>query len=172
MLCHRLKDVCVLRQKLRLFKQVFSNGRIKFFNVKCEKLVQVFIVNTISVFLHWFKPIASWMFLFVVSKIALLICPNLFFAGFMSLTVGLLLKFSLWSFRVIKLLFSPSISNGFSNSLFLKIFSPSILIFSLCCYQFSFISRLWHFLSYDWNVPRNASHKITVPRNLAGFPVL
>ena len=88
----------------------------------------MFIVNTISVFLHWFKPIASWMFLFVVSKIALLICPNLFFAGFMSLTVGLLLKFSLWSFRVIKLLFSPSISNGFSTSLFLKIFFPSILI--------------------------------------------
>ena len=88
----------------------------------------MFVVNTISVFLHWFKPIASWMFLFVVSKIALLICPNLFFAGFMSLTVGLLLKFSLWSFRVIKLLFPPSISNGFSTSLFLKIFFPSILI--------------------------------------------
>ena len=88
----------------------------------------MFIVNTISVFLHWFKPIASWMFLFVVSKIALLICPNLFFAGFMSLTVGLLLKFSLWSFRVIKLLFSPYISNGFSTSLFLKIFFLSILI--------------------------------------------
>ena len=103
---------------------------------------------TVSVFLHRFKPIASRMFLFAVSKIALLICPNSFFAGFMSLTVGLLLKFSLWSFRVIKLLLSPFISNRFSTSLSLKIFFPSILI-CLCCYWFSCISRSWRCLSYD-----------------------
>ena len=83
---------------------------------------------TVSVFLHSFKPIASRMFWFVVFKIALLICPNLFFARFMSLTVGLLLRFSLWSFRVIKLLFSPFISSRFSISLFLKFFFPSLLI--------------------------------------------
>ena len=84
---------------------------------------------TVSVFLHWFKPIASRMFLFVVSKIALLIRPNSFFAGFMSLTVGFLLKFSLWSFRVLKLLFSPFTSNRFSTSLFYKICFPSTLIY-------------------------------------------
>ena len=104
---------------------------------------------TVSVFLHWFKPIASRMFLFAVSKIALLICPNSFFAGFMSLTVGLLLKFSLWSFRVIKLLLSPFISNRFSTSLFLKIFSHQYWSISLCCYWFSGVSRLWRCLSYD-----------------------
>ena len=102
---------------------------------------------TVSVFLHWFKPIASRMFLFAVSKIALLICPNSFFAGFMSLTVGLLLKFSLWSFRVIKLLFLPFISNRFST--FSGFFSHQYWSASLCCYWFSCISRLWHCLSYD-----------------------
>ena len=104
---------------------------------------------TVSVFLHWFKPTASRMFLFVVSKIALLIRPNSFFAGFMSLIVGLLLKFSLWSFRVIKLLFSPLTSNRFSISLFFKIFFPSTLICFLCCYWLFCISRLWCCLSYD-----------------------
>ena len=84
---------------------------------------------TVFVFLHWFKPIASRMFLFVVSKIALLIRPNSFSVGFMSLTVGFLLKFSLWSFRVIKLLFSPFTSNRFSTSLFYKICFPSTLIY-------------------------------------------
>ena len=105
---------------------------------------------TVSVFPHWFKPIASRMFLFFVSQIALLIRPNSFFAGFMSLTVGLLLKFSLWSFRVIKLLFSSFISNRFSTSLLFKICFPSILIwFFLCCYWLSWISRSWRCLSYD-----------------------
>ena len=104
---------------------------------------------TVSVFLRWFKPVAFRMFLFVISKIALLICPNSFFARFMSLTVGLLLKLSLWSFRVIKLLFSPFTSNRFSTSLFLKIFFHQYWSVSLCCYWFSCISRLWRCLSYD-----------------------
>ena len=104
---------------------------------------------TVSVFLHWFKPIASRMFLFVVSKIALLIRPNSFLAGFMSLTVGLFLNFSLWSLGVMKLLFSPFTSNRFSTSLFFKICFPSTLIFYLCCYWLFCISRLWRCLSYD-----------------------
>ena len=82
----------------------------------------------VSVFLHWFRPIAFRVFLFVVSKNALLIFPNSLFAGFNSLTVGLLLEFSLWPFRVTKLLFSRFISNRFSTSLFFKIGFPSILI--------------------------------------------
>ena len=83
---------------------------------------------TVSVFLHWFKPIASRMFLFVVSKITFLVCLNSFFAGFMGLTIGLLFKFSLWSFRVTKLLFSLFISTRFRTSLFFRICFPSILI--------------------------------------------
>ena len=84
---------------------------------------------TVSVFLDWFEPTASCMFLFAVSKIALLIHPNSLFTRFISLTVGLLLKFSLWPFRIIKLLFSPFIFNRFSTSLFFKIYFPSILIY-------------------------------------------
>ena len=96
---------------------------------KC--LLQIPLNQSITafVFLHWFKPITSRMFLFVAPKIALLIRPNSFFAGFMSLNVGFLLKFSLWSFRVIKLLFSPFTSNRFSTSLFYKICFPSTLIY-------------------------------------------
>ena len=110
------RSVCTLKF-LKLF-QVFSNGRIKFFSVRYDELAQVFPANTlklvncftcVSMFLHWFKPIASRIFLFAVFKITFLICPNSFFAGFMSLTVGLLLIFYFWSFRVIKLLFSPAI---------------------------------------------------------------
>ena len=116
---------------------------------KCLLRIPLNQSSTVSVFLHWFRPIASRMLLFAASNIALLIRSNSFFAGFMSLTVGLLLKFSLWSFRVIKLLFSPFISNWFSTSLFFKICFPSILICFLCCYWFSSASRLWHCLSYD-----------------------
>ena len=100
---------------------------------------------TVSVFLHWFKPIASRMFLFAVSKIALLICPNSFFAGFMSLIVGLSLKFSLWSFRVIKLLFSDRLVPLYLS----RFFFHQYWSVSLCSYWFSCISRLWRCLSYD-----------------------
>ena len=39
--------MCVLRQKCVLW-QTFGEGRIKFFNVKYENLVQVFIANTLN----------------------------------------------------------------------------------------------------------------------------
>ena len=97
---------------------------------------------SVSVLLHWFKPITSRIFLFAVSKIALLIHPSKFLAGFINLNVGLLLKCYLWSFIVIKLLFSPFISNRFSASLYFKICFPSILICFLCCSWLSCISRL------------------------------
>ena len=85
---------------------------------------------TVSVVLHWFKPVASRMFLFAVSKIAMLIRPTFFFSRFMTLTAGLLLNFSLWSFRVIKLLL----------------------------------------FNFTLKFHRNASQKITISRNIAGFP--
>ena len=116
---------------------------------KCLSQIPLNQSITVSLFLHWFKSIASRTFLFTVSKIALLTRPNSFCAGFMSLVVGLLLKPFLWSFRVIKLLFSPFIFNRFSTSLFLKICFPSILICFLCCCWLFCIWRLQCCLSYD-----------------------
>ena len=84
----------------------------------------------LSAFLYWFK-LVTHKFLFAISKIALLIRPNTFYAGFIRLTVGLLLKFSLMSFRVFKLLFSQFISSRFSTALLFKVRFQSILIISL-----------------------------------------
>ena len=89
---------------------------------KCLLRIPLSQSITITVFLHWFKPMAFRIFLFAVSKMALLMLPNSFLAGFTSLTVGLLLKFSLWSFRVIQVF----CTNRFSTSLFFKICFPSI----------------------------------------------
>ena len=116
---------------------------------KCLSRIPLSQSITISVFLHWFKPVAFRIFLFAVSKMALLMLPNSFLAGFMSLTVGLLLKVSLWSFRVIEVFYT----NRFSTSLFFKICFPSIRSGFLCFCRLSCISRLWCCLSYDC-VPR------------------
>ena len=83
---------------------------------------------TVSVFLYWFKFTASRMLLFAATKTALVILPFVS-AGFLSLTVRLLLKFSLWCFRIIKLLLASFISNRFCTSLLFKIRFPSISIF-------------------------------------------
>ena len=82
----------------------------------------------VSLFLYCFKLIVSRMFLFPVCKTALLMKTNSFFAGLMSLAVGLLLKFSSWVFRVRNLLFLLFISNQFAIFLFFKIHFPSTLI--------------------------------------------
>ena len=112
---------------------------------KCLLRIPLSQSITITVFLHWFKPMAFRIFLFAVSKMALLMLPNSFLAGFTSLTVGLLLKFSLWSFRVIKVF----CTNRFSTSLFFKICFPSIRSVFLCFCWLSCISWLWCCLSYD-----------------------
>ena len=93
---------------------------------KCLLRIPINQPITVSVFLHWFKPIASRMFLLasrMYLKLPLLIRPNSFFARFMSLTVGLLSKFSLWSLWylwVVKLLFSPFIFNRLVSLYFLS----------------------------------------------------
>ena len=122
----------------------------------CLFLIPLIQSITVAVFLHWFKLIASCMFLFAIPKTALLIRPNSLFAGFMSLTVRLLLKFSFWSFRVIKLLFSPfTFLIGLVHLYFLRfVFHQYWSGFLYCCWvsgisRLSCISRLWRCLSYD-----------------------
>ena len=53
---------------------------------------------TFEVFFHWFKFKVRRTFPLNLSNITLLMRPISFLAGFKSLEVGLLWKFSLWSF--------------------------------------------------------------------------
>ena len=119
---------------------------------KCLLRIPLSQSITVSVFLHWLKPIASRMVSFVVSRIALLIRPNSFFSGIMSLIVGLLLKFSLWPFRVIKLLFSPFTSNRFSTYLCFKIYFPSTLIcFFMLLLAFLYFEVMAFFIIWSYS---------------------
>ena len=61
------------------------------------------------------------MFLFVASKIGLLIGSNLFFAKFMSLTLRLVIKSSSWPFRVIVLAVIVLYLFNFKYSFFIDI---------------------------------------------------
>ena len=61
---------------------------------------------TESVFLHWFNLVVATTFLLILSRICLLMIPISDLDGFMSLHVGLLLKFGLWSFKVTNASFS------------------------------------------------------------------
>ena len=71
------------------------------------------------------------MFLFILSKITLLISPSSFFAGLISLTVGLFWKFFLWSFSDMKQLFSPFACILFKTLLLHKTCFPAASTFFL-----------------------------------------
>ena len=79
---------------------------------------------TFCVFLHWFtcKIVLKWVF--TLSKISLLIFPELLFAGLISRHFGLFSKFSSWSLREIKA------SRFFMHSIRLPIESLSAMCFS------------------------------------------
>ena len=74
---------------------------------RCFSWIVLNLSMTVLVFFHWLSCKFSRMFLFILSKRSLLIFPSSFFAGLISLTVGLFWKFSLWSFSDIKQFFSP-----------------------------------------------------------------
>ena len=106
---------------------------------------------TVSVCLHRFKPIVFRMFLFAVSKIALLIPLNSFFDWFMSLTVRFLLKFSLLSFfQNFRSCCSRHLFPiGLAPIYFLRfVFHQYWSAFISCCWLFC-ISRLQRCLSLD-----------------------
>ena len=75
---------------------------------KC--LLRIFLNQfiTFSVFFHWFTFISSYNFFFIFCNMCLFVLPISFFAGFSNL--GRFKKFSLWSFKVMKLLPVPVIS--------------------------------------------------------------
>ena len=104
---------------------------------KITKLCRSFswiVINqsmTVLVFFHWLSCNFSRMFLFILSKITLLIFPSSFFAGLISLTVGLFWKFSLWSFSDINQLFYPFVCVLFKTLLLHKTCFPTALIFFL-----------------------------------------
>ena len=118
---------------------------------------------TVSVFLHWFNFIGLRMFLFPVSKIALLSRPNSFFVGFMSLKVIVTIFFydhsELWS-CCSRHLFPM----GLSTSLLFKMRFPSVLIcffmmLAFLCFVAMTLFIIWSypllliykgFLFYGW----------------------
>ena len=81
---------------------------------------------TESVFLHWFNLVVATTFLLILSMICLLMIPISDLNGFMSLHVGLLLKFGLWSFKVTNASFSDV------DSILLAELCGNFLFF--CCY--------------------------------------
>ena len=109
---------------------------------------------TVSVFFHRFEFIASCMFLFAISKIVLLIRSNSIVHEFISLTIALLLKFSLGSFRVLKVLLSGFISNRFTNTFFSKIRFPwilscfSMLLLAFLYFEVMALVIIWSYFTF------------------------
>ena len=85
---------------------------------------------TDSVSFHWLKPVAAITLVLILWRIFLLIMPISDLDGFMSLHVGLLSKFGLWSFNVTNESFSANASILLSRSSFLAIFFSSDIILS------------------------------------------
>ena len=67
-------------------------------------------LETSDVFFHSLSFSFSYKQILVLPNISLLILPILFLAGFISIAVGWVKKFYLWSFKVIKQLLGPLIS--------------------------------------------------------------
>ena len=84
--------------------------------------------KTCRVDLHWFRPRASLMAMFIGSRIFLLIFPIWLFAGLMSLHLGLFSKSGLWSFRVMNAVFPASCSTLSSMPSSAVIARASVLI--------------------------------------------
>ena len=81
-------------------------------------------------FFHWLTIVSDLISVLIRSRIFLLTRPISLFAGLINLHVGLLLKFSLWSFRVMNACFFAMVSNLSSISRSLAIFLASSLMSS------------------------------------------
>ena len=86
---------------------------------------------TESAFFHWFTLICSRTAAFILWRICLPINPISDLEGLISLHLGLLLKFGLWSLSVIKLSFVASESMRSSRSRLFAIFFSSAIIFAV-----------------------------------------
>ena len=91
---------------------------------------------TESVFFHWLTLICSRTAAFILWRICLLIIPTSDLEGLISLHVGLLLKFGLWSLSVIKLSFVASELMRFSFllRLFVRLFFLRLFFYVLYIY--------------------------------------
>ena len=99
----------------------------------CRCFLSIFSNQLITsvVFFHSLIFSFSHKQILILSNIDLLILPISFLAGFSSLVVRWLEKFSLWSFKVIKQLLVPLISILLTISAHFVYFMPSLSIISL-----------------------------------------
>ena len=99
----------------------------------CRCFLSIFSNQLITsvVFFHSLSFSFSHKQILILSNIDLLILPISFLAGFISLVVRWLEKFSLWSFKVIKQLLVPLISILLTISAHFVYFMPSLSIISL-----------------------------------------
>ena len=99
----------------------------------CRCFLSIFSNQLITsvVFFHSLSFSFSHQQILILSNIDLLILPISFWAGFISLVVRWLEKFSLWSFKVIKQLLVPLISILWTISAHFVYFMPSLSIISL-----------------------------------------
>ena len=96
-------------------------------------------------FFHSFTLNLQTNFEFIWFNICLLILPISFLDGFMSLIVGWLVKFSFWSFRVIKELKVPFISVLSNILLVLRIWYLLCWFLFQCSYLLFYNLFWWHF---------------------------
>ena len=115
----------------------FSLLICKVFNVKNKKLcmslswIAINQWTTVLVFFHLLSCKFSWMFLFTLPQITLLIFPISFLAGLISVTVDYFGKKFLWSFSDMKQLFSLFVCILFKTLLLCKFCFQVALIFFL-----------------------------------------
>ena len=130
-----LSEIYMVLQTLVLLLIIFGQKSLMSKITKlCRCLSWIAIKKSMKVlvFFHWLSCKFSQIFLFIWSKITLLIFPSSFFAGLISLTVRLFWKLSLWSFSDMKQLFSPFICILFKTLLLRKNASQQHW-FSFCC---------------------------------------
>ena len=106
---------------------------------------------TVLVFFHLLSCKFSRMFLFLLSKINLLIFLTSFFAWLISSIVGLFWKSSLWSSSDMKQLFSPFVRLLFKALLLCKTCFPAGMVFFwmlLLVFLYVAVIELFSILSY------------------------
>ena len=106
-------------------------------------------VMTASVFFHWFRLVFVGILELILCRICLLIKLISDLDRLISLHVGLLLKFALWSFNAMNASLAASASILLSSSRFLTIFFSFDIIYLRSCLALSCKTLLWWCLGAD-----------------------
>ena len=131
------KRICFCKFKC-IYWSFFFDWRVEFLMPKITKICRYLswiAINqsmTVLVFFCSLSCKCSRIFLFILSKIALLIFPSLFFAGLISLAIDWFYKFSLWPFCDMKQFLS----------LFFDLLPKNIDFLFWCCCQLCCTLRL------------------------------